>query len=164
MYRKTQEDDAVSPVIGVILMLVVTILIAAAITAFATGTVGDTNDPPLVMLDIKNPTGSSFTIVHKGGDDFLLKDIEVVVDSLGGVDTGILNFYTYNGEGKHKLIALGKPSNADTVISAGDAIQIEKLVYSDGSAGAFPPNTIITWKVNHVRTSSILAQGEYVVP
>ena len=32
-----KSDDAVSPVIGVMLMLVVTVVIAAAVTIFATG-------------------------------------------------------------------------------------------------------------------------------
>ena len=35
--KKTETDDAVSPVVGVMLMLVVTILVAAVVTTFATG-------------------------------------------------------------------------------------------------------------------------------
>ena len=38
-----KKDDAVSPVIGVMLMLVVTLLIAGAVTLFATGLLDDTN-------------------------------------------------------------------------------------------------------------------------
>ena len=37
-----KSDDAVSPVLGVMLMVVVTIVIGAVIAAFATGMVADT--------------------------------------------------------------------------------------------------------------------------
>ena len=52
MTRKKSED-AVSPVIGVMLMLVVVIIIAAVVTVFATGTVAETEVAPIAKLDVK---------------------------------------------------------------------------------------------------------------
>ena len=52
MTRK-KSDDAVSPVIGVMLMLVVVIIIAAVVTVFATGTVAETEVAPIAKLDVK---------------------------------------------------------------------------------------------------------------
>jgi len=47
-------DDAVSPVIGVMLMLVVTIIIAAVVSGFAGGLVGDNNQqPPSLAMDVE---------------------------------------------------------------------------------------------------------------
>ena len=43
MKKTEQKDDAVSPVVGVMLMLVVTIIIAAVVAAFAGGLVGKRN-------------------------------------------------------------------------------------------------------------------------
>ena len=51
MARKNGEDG-VSPVIGVMLMLVVTIIIAAVISGFAGGLVGDTKKSPSLTMDI----------------------------------------------------------------------------------------------------------------
>ena len=45
-----KKEDAVSPVIGVMLMLVVTIVIAAVVAAFAGGIATDTEPTPNVVL------------------------------------------------------------------------------------------------------------------
>ena len=51
--KRTEKDDAVSPVVGVMLMLVVTIIIAAVVAAFAGGIVGDTEKAPTAVLDVE---------------------------------------------------------------------------------------------------------------
>ena len=52
MTRKKSED-AVSPVIGVMLMLVVTVVIAAVVAVFATGMIEETEPAPIAKLDVK---------------------------------------------------------------------------------------------------------------
>ena len=52
MTRKKSED-AVSPVIGVMLMLVVVIVVGAVVTVFATGLVGDTEVAPVAKLKVE---------------------------------------------------------------------------------------------------------------
>jgi hypothetical protein len=47
------KDDAVSPVIGVMLMLVVTIIIAGVVTAFTTGIVDTASVAPNAYFDVK---------------------------------------------------------------------------------------------------------------
>ena len=49
MNLKERNEDAVSPVIGVMLMLVVTIVIAAVVAAFAGGIATDTEPTPSVV-------------------------------------------------------------------------------------------------------------------
>lgn len=46
------NDDAISPVIGVMLMLVITIIIAAVVAAFATGLMSDADVAPNAVLDV----------------------------------------------------------------------------------------------------------------
>jgi len=60
--RREKHEDAVSPVIGVMLMLVVTIIIAAVISGFAGELVGTTEKAPQLVMDveIKN-TGDMWT-------------------------------------------------------------------------------------------------------
>ncbi|MDD3069445.1 MAG: type IV pilin N-terminal domain-containing protein, partial [Bacilli bacterium] len=50
MYK--QINDAVSPVIGVMLMLVLTIILAAMVAAFSGGIMGEQNVAPQVALDV----------------------------------------------------------------------------------------------------------------
>ena len=52
MTRKKSED-AVSPVIGVMLMLVVTVVIAAVVAIFATGMVEETEPAPIAKLNVE---------------------------------------------------------------------------------------------------------------
>ena len=72
MNLKERNEDAVSPVIGVMLMLVVTIVIAAVVAAFAGGIATDTEPTPAVILEA--------TVYEMGGDT---KD-KVVLQSLSG--------------------------------------------------------------------------------
>ena len=80
-----KSDDAVSPVIGVMLMLVVTVVIAAAVTIFATGVVGETEVAPVAVLDVDiiadtealpGLRGPDFQVTHISGDPVDTADIE----------------------------------------------------------------------------------------
>lgn len=88
-----KSDDAISPVIGVMLMLVMTVVIAAVITVFATGIVTDTEPAPTAILDVKIKSnvqvlddgmyaglnGPDFWITHVSGDAVDTRDIEIRV-------------------------------------------------------------------------------------
>jgi archaeal type IV pilus assembly protein PilA len=65
---KWNKEPAVSPVIGVMLMLVVCIIIAAVVSGFAGGLTGGTEKAPQVTLGAKVVNGSSIIISNQGGD------------------------------------------------------------------------------------------------
>ena len=83
--EKTDRNAAVSPVIGVMLMLVVTIVIAAFVALFA-GTFGETaSKTPSVALDVKIVTDGGpnkdqyiMLIEHLGGDPIQTKDMRIL--------------------------------------------------------------------------------------
>jgi archaeal type IV pilus assembly protein PilA len=60
---RREKDNAVSPVVGVMLMLVITIIIAAVVSGYAGGlTGGDTQKTPTLAMDVKIAnTGSAVT-------------------------------------------------------------------------------------------------------
>ncbi|HJJ42433.1 MAG TPA: type IV pilin [Methanocorpusculum sp.] len=72
--KQMKKDEAVSPVVGVMLMLVVTIIIAAIVAAFAGGIVGDMDKPTnaIIKLDSYNITDNGkideMVFIHKGGE------------------------------------------------------------------------------------------------
>lgn len=90
MMRK-KSDDAVSPVIGVMLMIVITVVIAGVIAAFGTGMVGNTEAAPSAVLNVEiiNYDGvldageygtlkaPDFRITHVSGDTIDTGDIEL---------------------------------------------------------------------------------------
>ena len=74
---KKQNEDAVSPVIGVMLMLVVTIVIAAVVAAFASGLGGDVEAAPAAILDIDVYSDGKVKISSLSGDSLVTKEITV---------------------------------------------------------------------------------------
>lgn len=86
MQKRTSKksDNAVSPVVGVMLMLVVTIIIAAVVSTFASGLVTGTEKAPSITMDvsIKNTgyyTGSAFTAtVLSTSDGVPTSDLKIV--------------------------------------------------------------------------------------
>ena len=81
-----KKEDAVSPVIGVMLMLVVTIVIAAVVAAFAGGLATETEATPIAVLDADVYTGEVI-IRHLSGDNLQMDETAVKVQSLDGKTT-----------------------------------------------------------------------------
>lgn len=81
------SDRGVSPVIGVVLMVAITIILAAAIGAFVFDLTPTDEQSPLATVSIEeaDDTGS-VTLVHDGGDTLDLDDHTLVVD--GSVTAG----------------------------------------------------------------------------
>jgi flagellin-like protein len=81
------DDSAVSPVIGVILMVAITVILAAVIASFVLGLGGNNEPAPQPTIDSSvNGTGNNITLDVTGGDDFSASDasLEVEVDGNSG--------------------------------------------------------------------------------
>ena len=65
---QNQNQEAVSPVVGVMLMLVVTIIIAAVVSAFAGGLSSGTDKAPNVQIKASYRQADGIRIEHMGGD------------------------------------------------------------------------------------------------
>jgi len=75
------DDDAVSPVIGVILMVAITVILAAVIASFVLG-LGDQNNPaPTTSFDFEydSDAGSNgqVTITHGDGDELVAQNLYI---------------------------------------------------------------------------------------
>jgi hypothetical protein len=64
------DDHAVSPVIGVMLMIVVTIIIAAVVSAFAGGLVGEQKKVPVALFEMKLYSSFQDEAAASGGRSF----------------------------------------------------------------------------------------------
>jgi hypothetical protein len=74
-YRTSHRDSAVSPVVGVMLMLIVTILIAAVVSAFAGGMAKSQDKPAQLTLEGTYSIANGMTITHGGGDPVALTSV-----------------------------------------------------------------------------------------
>jgi flagellin-like protein len=87
--ERRPRERGVSPVIGVILMVAITVILAAVIAAFVLG-VGETDEPaPQASLEyetsLEDVTGtgtpdSLIRISHESGDRFAAADVELSID------------------------------------------------------------------------------------
>jgi archaeal type IV pilus assembly protein PilA len=73
---KNMKDSAVSPVVGVMLMLVVVIIIAAIVSGFAGSLVGTSNKPPQATIQgTYSYSANILTMYHAGGDELSTKSL-----------------------------------------------------------------------------------------
>jgi flagellin-like protein len=113
-----KNEEAVSPVIGVILMVAITVILAAVIAAFVFNIGGNQQKTPVASLKVIDDAASNTSdttdylmdIQHKGGDNILASNMKIIVknpnnvaesliwNSTGFVWTGT-NFTTDQGAG-----------------------------------------------------------------
>ena len=64
-----KNDEAVSPVIGVILMVAITVILAAVIAAFVFGMSGNITKTKVVAATVSQPNATFVTVTYNGGQD-----------------------------------------------------------------------------------------------
>ncbi|MBP2133135.1 FlaG/FlaF family flagellin (archaellin) [Methanomicrobium sp. W14] len=116
-----KDDFGVSPVIGVMLMLVVTIIIASFVAVFAGGAAGSATAVPSASLDV--------SIISNGGDgddQYVMLIKHLGGDSIPSSDMQILTYYT-----SPSTCDKGKQMLGGSISSVTSAISAAKLSYSD---------------------------------
>ena len=78
------ENRAVSPVIGVILMVAITVILAAVIGTFVLG-LGDSlgDNQPTAQLNLAEASDGEIIIEHNGGDRLQLNEFDIVLRNEG---------------------------------------------------------------------------------
>ena len=142
-FLETREDRAVSPVIGVILMVAITVILAAVIGAFVLG-LGDqlqetapNAQVSITEIGIDGGDVESVTFAHNGGDRFTNDNTEELRVTVGGD-------------------LLGNETDVD--FSAGDEITIDDSAAEAGYEGSEGDTVRVVW-VGQDR-SSVIAQRQ----
>ena len=110
------KDDAVSPVIGVMLMLSITIILAAVLMAFAGGMADTKPATPSVDLSaafVKNGSDIVLCVSHDGGDALNPDDIKVTA-------------YVRNAAASGTPLIIKDFIGDDTAWNAGETLVIDK--------------------------------------
>ena len=118
-----KKEDAVSPVIGVMLMLVVTIVIAAVVAAFAGGLGSDVEMAPTAALNIDIYSDGEIKIEHLSGEALVTKDISIKVTDADGAVKADANLYE---KGSYKELSF--TPGTTTVVASGVVLNKGDLV------------------------------------
>ena len=142
------EEDAVSPVIGVILMVAVTVVLSAAIGAFVLD-IGNavTEQQPNAVIEFElAPDGSPDTVTlrHTGGDELETDTLRVTVDGTVAWDAGSPGSDFTDGSGEW-----------DDGVTSGD----ELVIQEDSNGGIVASSSVeLLWQDG--QRSSILASND----
>jgi flagellin-like protein len=117
---KTHSNEtAVSPVIGVILMIAITVILAAVIAAFVFGMAGQMQSPKVVAVTASMMNTSYVTITNQGGQDVAsLTSLDVTGDIVTPGTVGV---------------AVGNRATFQTTPGISQKQIIVTATYSDGS-------------------------------
>jgi hypothetical protein len=132
--RSSLKEDAVSPVIGVMLMLVVTIIVAAFVAVFTGSAFGNTEISPSAALDVK--------LLSSGGSDPTSPQYVMLIEHLGGAsiptaDMRIISYYTppsTTGE-TMQTSQVTASTRAVTMSMNGENVQVKVPFLNDVSRG-----------------------------
>ena len=113
------DDDAVSPVIGVILMVAITVILAAVIGTFVLGLGQNVQSTaPQASFSFDQASGPEVTVSHDGGDTISHDNIDIVVD-----DDAIGNTGKWDGTDKEVSAGTSVTLSMDD-LSTGDTIRV----------------------------------------
>lgn len=119
------DDRAVSPVIGVILMVAITVILAAVIGTFVLGlgdSLGDSQPSAQLELSEGEPDGGALAIdfEHTGGDTIRLSEFEIQVASEGDWDTSESTSADLDTASGSDTLSVGESATVDIDTDSGD--------------------------------------------
>jgi len=135
MHTLGDDDQAVSPVIGVILMVAITVLLASTAAVFFFNLSEDQNEvTPTAAFDTDYEPGSSdvLTITHNTGSDMRVGDLTVVVSGAGSID------------GRYAVESISS-YRSESTLSAGSSITISKTSLGVGSIDLSDATVKLVW-------------------
>ena len=133
MMKFRENEDAVSPVIGVILMVAITVILAAVIAAFVFGMTGNIETQKSVALTAKQISDNKLQVTVQSGADLSTLEylrIEVAKYDATATDTA-KTYYAYvdNATGTPKPVVKG---TVPTATDKPDPITVGRIFTSSG--------------------------------
>lgn len=133
----TRNDEAVSPVIGVILMVAITVILAAVIAAFVFGMAGNISKTKVVAATAQQPDATHIVVTYQGGQDAATcTGIQWSITS----PTGASIAYSMMGSTGGSALTVGYSQTLTG--TAGKDHVVATAYFSDGSQQVILDNTI----------------------
>ena len=125
-----ENEDAVSPVIGVILMVAITVILAAVIAAFVFGMAGNIETQKNVALTAKQISNNQLQVtVQSGADLSTLQYLRIEVAPSGGESE---TCYAHV-EGNTKTVTTTEPTEPFGTMTVGSIFTTTTSSLTDGS-------------------------------
>jgi archaeal type IV pilus assembly protein PilA len=156
------DERAVSPVVGVMLMLVVTIIIAAVVSAFAGGMASGTQKAPQASIDVKIKTGMDDTM---SGTNTVMTFIELSGDPILTKDLSIVTYYT----NKTGTVYKNKQTATSPRISLYGYSSLTRIPFINDMRSGYSGNNPVkdfgnyTWKTGDVLSTGTTAGTAYLL-
>ena len=159
--KRTEKDDAVSPVVGVMLMLVVTIIIAAVVAAFAGGIATETKATPNAIIAVDehvltkyipsyggtNHDLTNMTLSNRGGETLSTNDLSLVFER---------NLAS-------KTYQFGELMEFAKSFGPGDSVELHKdEMYGIVDQSVYDGD-VIKWHVIYTPNGQAISSGSFVV-
>jgi archaeal type IV pilus assembly protein PilA len=115
-----RTDEAVSPIIGVILMVAITVILAAVIAAFVFGMAGNIQKTKVVAVTASQQGASSVFVTYQGGHDQAL--ISSITASVGtqtssmATRVGSTVIFTSGSPGRDHVVATAAFNDGSTLV------------------------------------------------
>jgi flagellin-like protein len=118
----TKNEDAVSPVIGVILMVAITVILAAVIAAFVFGMAGNINKTKVVAATASQQGQDTIIVTYQGGQDnadvarVIARVGDGTADSIGNEVGKTMTFTTGVTSGKDHVVVTARFTDGSTQV------------------------------------------------
>lgn len=159
------NSNAVSPVVGVMLMLAVTIMLAAVVSTYAGGFSDSADKSPQSSIRATPDLGlHRIYFEHNGGDTFTIRSINVILRSGDNTTTLSANDIGSKLEAFEEVGSSG--DDFDTAVKTGDTFYIEGDDAGSGAGLKFGKmvlanNTKISWLVVDKASSRAISRGDF---
>lgn len=156
--KHIKNEEAVSPVIGVILMVVITVIIAAILAVFSFGIGGPAKAPEVNLkyaAIMNSATNVTLKITHEGGDALILKDEKITIT------------FAANGTDASRVIStppqsLQMDSTGWQTITTLDTLAAGQVIVGGLNVGAVT-GTILEVKIVDTPTGQLISKARVVV-
>lgn len=163
--KDNRNTDAVSAVVGVMLMLIVTVIIAAVISTYAGGMVSTNEKPAQVSIAARTLGADTILLDHMSGDPFSLDDMVVILDQ-GDQNVKISTRNNASNTLLANKAGLTFVRSGDTILLCGEVApdSIHTYFNTTGSGTiSIESNKEFTWTLLSQKSDSILARGTLVL-
>jgi len=157
-----KNKKGVSPVIGVILMVAITVILAAVIASFIFGMGTKMKSAPQVQLYLEDAPGKVdgkgdklFIVTHYGGDDLNLEEIKLQVVS---EDKTCTLTWDDNND-KFSGDDLETDEIKGGILSVGESFTVKE----QNGKNVFEEAGTLTLRVIHIPTGTIIFEGSVIV-
>ena len=161
-----KDKKGVSPVIGVILMVAITVILAAVIASFVFGVGSKVKSAPqaqFMLEDAPDPVSAGPILLATlfGGDDLKCNDIKIQIVNTSSGSSGMLTWngtgfnWTGNLDGVNVYIYTNVID--DSIINVGDTIKMYQ------NTTAIISGTTVEFRVIHIPTGTVIYDGRVLV-